>query len=115
MPIQTLLGVEEKLLGELSSIAQRIAPAKEDMVVQVIADPFDQTLQQIDRQLATNEVTRLIKLRAQINHALERLRGGLYGTCEDDDCGEEISPKRLAAQPWATLCLRCQEIKERLS
>ena len=29
------------------------------------------------------------------------------------DCGEEINPKRLAANPEAVRCIACQKIKER--
>ena len=43
----------------------------------------------------------------RINAALERLEGGEYGICEE--CGEAISPRRLDAIPWASLCVSCQE------
>ncbi len=43
----------------------------------------------------------------QIDLALERLKEGTYGICED--CGEEISIGRLKALPFATRCTRCQE------
>jgi DnaK suppressor protein len=28
-------------------------------------------------------------------------------------CEEDIKPKRLDALPWAALCIRCQEAKDR--
>lgn len=43
----------------------------------------------------------------QIDLALERLKEGAYGICED--CEEEISVGRLKALPFATRCTRCQE------
>ncbi len=49
---------------------------------------------------------KLGKLR-QIEEALRRIEEGLYGVCQD--CGEEISAKRLAAVPWARLCIVCQD------
>lgn len=42
-----------------------------------------------------------------VNAALERLETGTYGTCLA--CGEAIPPKRLAAVPWASCCVKCQE------
>jgi len=46
----------------------------------------------------------------QINNALERIDDGEFGVCME--CEEPISPKRLAAVPWAAYCLRCQEMRD---
>lgn len=43
----------------------------------------------------------------EIEGALRQISKGTYGVCEG--CGEEISPSRLKAIPWARYCLRCQE------
>lgn len=43
----------------------------------------------------------------EIEAALARIGDGSYGTCSD--CGEEIDPARLKANPSARRCLRCQE------
>ncbi len=42
-----------------------------------------------------------------IEAALRRLDDGDFGTCSD--CRGEIGGARLRAQPYATLCLACQE------
>jgi RNA polymerase-binding transcription factor DksA len=42
-----------------------------------------------------------------IEAALRRLDDGDFGTCSD--CRGEIGGARLRAQPYATLCLTCQE------
>jgi DnaK suppressor protein len=42
-----------------------------------------------------------------IDTALERLRSGRYGICEE--CEEPIPPNRLQAVPWARYCIHCQE------
>jgi DnaK suppressor protein len=47
----------------------------------------------------------------QIDAALNRIDDGEFGTCLE--CEEPISPKRLAAVPWATYCLRCQQLDDR--
>ncbi len=43
--------------------------------------------------------------------ALARLDSGDYGTCVD--CGQDIPPARLLAQPFAIRCIPCQERRER--
>jgi DnaK suppressor protein len=43
----------------------------------------------------------------EIESALARIGDGSYGTCSD--CGDEIGPARLKANPSARRCLRCQE------
>ena len=45
-----------------------------------------------------------------IQQALNALDRGQYGECIN--CGEDINEKRLAAVPWATLCIVCQETTE---
>jgi DnaK suppressor protein len=48
----------------------------------------------------------------KISKAVERIDDGTFGTC--DECGEEISMKRLEARPETTLCIRCKEDQERV-
>ncbi len=60
----------------------------------------------------TQDVTATtLELRTQmlkeIDRSLKTMATGTYGVCED--CGEEISPNRLKAIPWARYCLTCQE------
>ncbi len=38
--------------------------------------------------------------------ALDRIAAGKFGVCVD--CEYDISPKRLAAVPWAASCIVCQ-------
>lgn len=50
------------------------------------------------------------KLIDKIESALERIKNGEYGYCEET--GEEIGLKRLEARPVATLCIEAQERHE---
>jgi DnaK suppressor protein len=50
-------------------------------------------------QMKTETLTR-------IDAALARLDAGLYGDC--NDCGDEISDKRLRAMPFAVRCTACE-------
>jgi DnaK suppressor protein len=47
----------------------------------------------------------------KIEKALRKIEDGSFGICEE--CGEEISIKRLEARPETTLCIRCKEDQER--
>jgi DnaK suppressor protein len=48
----------------------------------------------------------------KIEKALKKIDEGTFGVCEE--CGEEISVKRLEARPETTLCIRCKEDQERM-
>ncbi len=48
---------------------------------------------------------------AQIDQALLKLQEGTYGICEE--CEEPINERRLQVRPFATLCVECQEEKEK--
>ncbi|MCI0584365.1 MAG: TraR/DksA C4-type zinc finger protein [Chloroflexi bacterium] len=41
----------------------------------------------------------------QVEEALERLDAGTFGACRS--CGKAIAEERLAAIPWAALCIDC--------
>jgi DnaK suppressor protein len=46
-----------------------------------------------------------------IDGALERIKRGRYGLCEE--CGDQIEPARLDVVPFALYCLNCQKQLER--
>jgi DnaK suppressor protein len=60
-----------------------------------------------EREFAVRVLENQRKLQMQIEAALDRIHDGEYGMCIE--CEEPISPKRLAAVPWAAYCIRCQE------
>lgn len=47
----------------------------------------------------------------EIDEALERLKNGGYGLCEN--CGGDIPMSRLQAIPYARFCLKCKQELER--
>ena len=47
---------------------------------------------------------------SMVEEALDRIDRQTYGKCEE--CGEPIRGKRLAAVPWARLCLPCKTEEE---
>jgi len=80
-----------------------------DSVGGVIASiPEDVDLAQAlsDRETTDILVHLLDQNREQVERALERVREGAYGLCED--CGHRIPTERLRYQPSATRCVECQ-------
>jgi DnaK suppressor protein len=53
----------------------------------------------------------LLEKANQLAEALERLRRGEYGLCQE--CGEPIAPARLQAVPEAAACVLCRDRQER--
>ena len=64
-----------------------------------------------DREMSFATRSLLVERANRLAGALERLRSGEYGTCEE--CGETIAPARLRAMPEVTTCVRCQDRLER--
>ena len=62
------------------------------------------------REFAARTLERQTKNLMQIDAALKRIDRGEFGICLD--CEETISPKRIAAVPWAGYCLHCQELHD---
>ena len=87
-----------------------------DSVGGVIASiPEDVDLAQAlsDRETSGILVHLLDENRAQVEHALARVKDGAYGLCED--CGQRIPTERLRYQPAATRCVECQGRWDRLN
>lgn len=80
-----------------------------------IPDFTDQATLESDIDMNIHIRERDSKLILKIKKALERIDEESYGICEE--CGEEISEKRLKARPVTTVCINCkreQENQERL-
>ena len=84
---------------------------REGIAIEKSADQMDEIQYATERELAIRNVDRESTLLRQVKAALQRIQDGGFGTCLD--CEEPISPKRLAAVPWATRCIQCQETSDR--
>ncbi len=84
---------------------------REDLYIERQADSIDDIINATNRDFAVMQINRNARSLREIDAALERVEDGTYGMCAD--CEEPISPRRLAAIPWATLCVRCQENADR--
>ena len=84
---------------------------RDGITIEKSADQMDEIQYATERDLAIRNVDRESTLLRQVKAALRRIHAGNFGTCLD--CEETISPKRLAAVPWATRCIKCQETADR--
>ncbi len=74
-------------------------------------DLADRASAETDHALELRTRDRERKLVNKINSALQRIKEGEYGYCEET--GDEIGVARLEARPVATLSLEAQEMHER--
>lgn len=84
---------------------------REGITIEKSADQMDEIQYALERDLAIHNVEHDFALLRDIRAAQARIRDGVYGICIQ--CEEAISPKRLAALPWAARCIDCQEAADR--
>ena len=77
-----------------------------------ISDFTDQATLESDIDMNIHIKERDSKLIIKIKEALEKIEDGSYGICEE--CGENISEKRLKARPVTTVCISCKREQENL-
>ena len=73
-------------------------------------DPTDRATLESERNFTLRIRDRERRLISKIKGALDRLDLGTFGICEE--CGEDISDKRLKARPVTTLCINCKKKQE---
>lgn len=73
-------------------------------------DPTDRASLESERNFMLRIRDRENKLIKKIRKALNRIERGTFGVCEE--CGENISVKRLKARPVTTQCIDCKTKEE---
>ena len=104
-------------MGRIQAILERketeLAHAlreRSTIAVEKCADQMDEIQYASELDLAILNVDRDSKVLRQVRAALRRIHDGTFGTCLD--CEGVISPKRLAAVPWAPRCIQCEEAND---
>jgi len=111
---RTLLDEERRRVLDAIQYLHNESPGSLEDVMQEessdnnLADTATETLdREIDSTLEENSENVL----AAIDAALQRIEEGTFGKCVN--CGKDIGEERLAALPWATLCIDCRRLEER--
>ena len=105
--LEKLRNTLETRRSELSGLLRN----RDEIVIEKAPDTLDEVQFAGERELAIRNLDRDSNMLRQIRHALARIANGSYGVCRH--CDEDISPKRIAAVPWATYCIKCQEQVDR--
>lgn len=108
-----LLTIKKKLVkqrAELITEAEQTLNSKISTEKESFPDPTDQAVAELDNSFLLRLRGRETKLLKKIDEAIARIDGGTYGVCEE--CGGQISFKRLEARPVTTLCIECKTRQE---
>jgi len=89
----------------------RVLRNREAIAIEKSPDALDEVQHAAERELAIRNLDRESNLLRLVRLALRRLEDGSFGMCLH--CEEAISPRRLAAVPWARYCIQCQEAADR--
>jgi len=84
---------------------------REALAIETSPDELDRIQHSQERELAIGALDRNSTLLRQVREALSRIHAGTFGVCAT--CEEDINPRRLAAVPWASACVVCQEAADR--
>lgn len=114
MPLPTSLQTVHQLLKQrerqlLQEVSTAQARGNDDL--HDVTDRKDEANDRLLAQVGNAEVERDLEELRAIALACERIADGSYGRCTD--CGVDIDPLRLLAQPTAFRCTRCQAEAER--
>jgi DnaK suppressor protein len=110
---------EEQLRRELDMILVRLEERGRAAMIEarsegarLVGDMFADAQIVASRNLDELSYERLSRRAKALANALERVRDGSYGLCEE--CGRSIPQARRRALPGVTTCLTCQERGERV-
>jgi RNA polymerase-binding transcription factor len=95
------------MLRAKEALLEQALGRREGIAVERSADPADDALLALDRELNIRALDRESGVLSAVRLALERIGSGTYGVCQC--CEGTISVKRLVAVPWAVCCVVCQE------
>ncbi len=101
----------KKILETKQAELEKIVRNRDAIAIEKSADALDEVQHASERELAIRNLDRESNLLRAVRLALRRIDDGSFGTCLH--CDEEISPKRIAAVPWAANCIQCQELADR--
>jgi len=110
-----VLNVKEKMVDEIKHISEdTLKKSQKDAsgdisgytyhMADVATDTYDR---EFSVSLASNDRQSLY----EISDALKKIEDGTYGICES--CKTLIAKNRLKAVPYARMCVKCQEKKEK--
>ncbi len=108
-----LITKRDALLKEAKQEIQKYVSGENRQLVDTAIDEADWAAVEISEDINLKRLSAQRQLLNDVEECLRKLNEGTYGICED--CGEEISEKRLHVIPTATLCIDCKEQREKMA
>jgi len=107
----TAMGGFQEILERRAVELVQVLRKRDGIAIEKSADQMDEIQYASERDLAMRNVDRESSLLRDVKAALRRIHDGSFGTCIE--CESAINPRRLAAVPWASRCIQCQEVADR--
>lgn len=98
--LQQLVQLKTELSGRLERLSvDRSKSHSSDSTEQAVERENDEVIDQLENDTRTELL--------HVQQAIQRIEAGSYGICAK--CGKAISPARLQAIPYSTLCINCAD------
>jgi DnaK suppressor protein len=109
---KALIIKREAIVREAKEEISKYVSGENRQLVDTALDEGDWAVVDISEDINLRRLDAHRKALHDLDESLRKIKEGTYGICEE--CGEEISAKRLHVMPTANLCVNCKEKKERL-
>jgi len=107
-----LINRREEIVKEAKAEISKYIKGEKRQLVETALDDGDWSVIDLTEDISLKQLSTHRENLLKIDEALRKLKEGTYGKCED--CGEEISDKRLKVIPFAIYCIDCKEKREQL-
>jgi len=107
-----LITKRDAILSEAKQEIAKYVSGENRQLVDTAIDEGDWATVDISEDISLKRLGAQRQLLLDIEECLRKINEGTYGICEE--CGEEISQKRLNVIPTATLCVDCKEHREKM-
>lgn len=105
-------GLESEVREKIRASMPQLADQKYIDLVGVVYDTADEAMATMQEEVDHTLLEHYLQELKEIEAARARLESGAANVCVD--CGEEIGFKRLNAYPFATRCIHCQTLREKI-
>jgi DnaK suppressor protein len=109
---RALVVKRESIVLEAKEEISKYIKGETRQLVDTALDDGDWSVVDLSEDISLRQLSAHRETLQKIDEALRKVDEGSYGICED--CGEEISEKRLKILPFAIYCTDCQENREQI-
>jgi DnaK suppressor protein len=108
-----LLQKRAEIIKEAKEEIRKFQSGENKQIVETVLDDGDLSVVDLSEDISLKQLSSHRETLMKIDTALHKLKEGTYGFCEE--CGDEITEKRLSIMPFAIYCRDCQEQKETMA